>query len=599
MPSVTLVVLAALASTPLEDGWSWRKGDLHVQDGRVALPLIGWEPLAHGASLRRAMSDDVTLWLTHPLPATLEPDSALALSSVIGHFEVFVGSERVYQHPVGQGVEGRGMNGLAWHLIPIPPGSEGKSISLRVRSTYALAGIQGVPRLTTRAEWFETMVREDTPRFVIGAVLAVLAVLLFIALRGDDAAERRLAAAFGTYAACAALYVLFYTRLKQVLLPITPSWWLFLYTVALAVLPAAFFFITDAVFATRSKWMERMKRFQIWSGVVVVIGSALLWAGLELIDSPSAASPVGLVFFGMTTLHRIGLAVTSTASTVVMIRWSVGKGEASDVPKARILLAGVAFLFIAVWLNVITSTGLAGSANWVPVGMLGLTLAMATLAQRSWRESRERALNSERALNQRAMEKEAMLRDLHDGIGSVTTNIRMLAELGQRDEKRAVQSLATIAELSSEGISELRTFIQSLDENQVDWPSLSAELRRFGGQLIESQGMQFQLDAELAPSAPPPSGAVTLALLRIFREALTNVVKHAGAKEVRVRLQVNAKDLTLEVRDDGEAASSSGGGLDTGRGLRNMRARAEELGGQFRFERSQGGRVSIELPLVH
>jgi signal transduction histidine kinase len=544
------------------------------------------------------MSDDVTMWLKHPLPATLEPDSALALSSVIGHFEVFVGTQRIYQHPTGVGVEGRGMNGLAWHLVPLPPGAAGKDVSLRVRSTYALAGIQGVPRLTTRAEWYETMVREDTPRFVIGSVLAVLALLLFIALRGDDAAERRLATAFGSYAACAALYVLFYTRLKQVLLPITPAWWLFIYTVALALLPAAFFFVIDAVFATRSKWMQRMKRFQVWSGVVVVVASALLWAGLELIDSPSAASPVGLVFFGLTTLHRLGLAITSTASTVVLVRWALGRGEASDVPKARILVAGIAFLFVAVWLNVITSTGLAGSANWVPVGMLGLTLAMATLAQRSWRESRERALVSERALNQRAMEKEAMLRDLHDGIGSVTTNIRMLAELGQRDEKRAVQSLATIAELSSEGISELRTFIQSLDENEVDWTSLSAELRRFGGQLIESQGMQFQLDAELTPSAPPPTGAVTLALLRIFREALTNVVKHAAAKEVRVRLTVSAKGLSLEVSDDGEGGGAAGG-LDTGRGLRNMRARAEELGGQFRFERSQGTRVAVELPLVH
>lgn len=593
----TATLLAVLSATPLDDGWSWRKGDLAVSaDGHVTRSTSdGWEALAGGASLRRAATDDVTLWLRHPLPPELERDATLALSAVIGHFEVFVGDERVYQHPPGEGVEGRGMNGLSWHLVPIPEGSAGKDVLVRVRSTYALAGIQGVPLLTTRGEWFETLVREDTPRFVIGSVLAVLALLLLIALRGDD---RKLAAWFSSYALAAATYVLFYTRLKQVLLPISPPVWLFLYTLALAVLPAAYLFVVEALFVTRSVWLERMRRFQVWSGVVVVVTAAVLWAVLEFIDAPSAASPVGLIYFGITSAHRLGLLLTSTGVGVLLARWALGKGAPADVPRARIMLAGIGFLFVGVLINVVASTGLAGGPNLVPWGMLMLTLAMVTLAQRAWRESRERALVSEKALTQRAQEKEAMLRDLHDGIGSVTTNIRMLAELGQRDQQRAAQSLATIAELSSEGIAELRTFIQSLDENQVDWPLLSAELRRFGGQLIESQGMQFQLEAELSQSAPPPTGAVTLALLRIFREALTNVVKHSGAKEVRARLVVGAKLLSLEVVDDGEG-DQRGGGLDTGRGLRNMRARAEELGGQFQFIREQGTRVAVELPLVH
>lgn len=592
--TLTATILAVLSATSLDDGWSWRKGDLPVSaEGQVAFASDGWVVLPEGASLRRAARDDVTMWLKHALPQKLERDTMLALNSVIGHFEVFVGAERVYRFPPNQGVEGRGMNGLAWHLVPVPEGSEGKDLLVRVRSTYALAGIQGVPQLTTRGEWFETMVREDLPRFVIGMVLLVLSVLLLIALRGDD---RRLSAPFSIYAAAAATYVLFYTRLKQVVLPVPAPLWLLLYTVSLAVLPAAFLFVVDQLFVTRHPWMDRMRRFQVWSGVVLVAVSVLLWAVLELIDSPSAGSPVGLIHFGLTTAHRLGLLLTGTGAAVLIVRWSLGKGDPADVPRARILLGAIVVFFLAMVVNVVASTGLAGGPNYVPVAMLLMTMAMVTLAQRAWRESRERALSSERALTQRVREKEAMLRDLHDGIGSVTTNIRLLAELGQRDDKRASASLATIAELSSDGIAELRIFIQSLDENRVDWQMLTAELRRFGGQLIESQGMQFQLDSELNESAPPPTGAVTLALLRIFREALTNVVKHSGAKEVRAKLVVTARVLALEVVDDGEGELSAGG-LDTGRGLRNMRARAEELGGQFLFARERGARVAIELPL--
>ena len=125
---------------------------------------------------------------------------------------------------------------------------------------------------------------------------------------------------------------------------------------------------------------------------------------------------------------------------------------------------------------------------------------------------------------------------------------------------------------------------------------LASELRRFGGHLIESQGLAFRLETTVADGAPPPSGPVTLALLRIFREALTNVVKHAGAKEVEAVLVVKVGQLTLALRDDG-AGGGTGGGLDTGRGLRNMQARARELGGSVELRAGDGTTLWLELPL--
>jgi signal transduction histidine kinase len=66
-------------------------------------------------------------------------------------------------------------------------------------------------------------------------------------------------------------------------------------------------------------------------------------------------------------------------------------------------------------------------------------------------------------------EKEKILKDLHDGIGGLTSNINLLAELAQKnDDLQAVRnSLATISELSRESLSEIRSFIQSLDAKEL------------------------------------------------------------------------------------------------------------------------------------
>ena len=93
--------------------------------------------------------------------------------------------------------------------------------------------------------------------------------------------------------------------------------------------------------------------------------------------------------------------------------------------------------------------------------------------------------------------------------------------------------------------------------------------------------------------------AQSLALFRIFQEALTNVVRHAGAKYVDVDLVVTPEMLTLQVHDDGrgiEAGEISG--LHS-LGLLGMRERAQRLGGTFdiRGVPDDGTIVTVSIPV--
>lgn len=91
-----------------------------------------------------------------------------------------------------------------------------------------------------------------------------------------------------------------------------------------------------------------------------------------------------------------------------------------------------------------------------------------------------------------------------------------------------------------------------------------------------------------------PASILYLNLFRICKEAFANVIKHSGAKTVTVAVDIRPEKLLLTVSDDGVGLD---GRKKTGRGLWNMKARAEEMGGRVTVLSDRGTRVSLELPL--
>jgi len=193
------------------------------------------------------------------------------------------------------------------------------------------------------------------------------------------------------------------------------------------------------------------------------------------------------------------------------------------------------------------------------------------------------------------IEKEKILMDLHDGIGGITTNISILAELAQKTSSlpEIKKTISVISRLSREGISEIRGFMHSLDNTDLNWRTLSVELRNQGTNMVEPHAITFALETSIDETHEQPGSLLWVNLFKIYKEALTNVIKHSRARNVIAKLQIYQEKLLLLIEDDGVGL----GEVRHGRGLSNMRTRAEELGGSVTILSSSGTQVRVELPL--
>jgi PAS domain S-box-containing protein len=194
-------------------------------------------------------------------------------------------------------------------------------------------------------------------------------------------------------------------------------------------------------------------------------------------------------------------------------------------------------------------------------------------------------------------EKENILMDIHDGIGGITTNIGLLAEVAQKTpaSEDVKKRLSTISQLARDGSAEIRTLMFSLDNRDHTWQALVAELRSHGAKTFGPHGVAFEMSIDIEETAPRPGSLLFLHLFRIYREALMNVVKHAQATAVAATLRVDRDRLLLIVCDDGQGCNP-GSISGKGRGLNNMKVRAAALGGSITITSAQGTCVSLEIP---
>ncbi|HUJ17301.1 MAG TPA: AAA family ATPase [Nitrospirota bacterium] len=195
-------------------------------------------------------------------------------------------------------------------------------------------------------------------------------------------------------------------------------------------------------------------------------------------------------------------------------------------------------------------------------------------------------------------EKENILMDIHDGIGGITTNIGLLSEVARKALSRGdiKNSLDTISSLAREGTTEIRSLMFSLDSRDHSWRSLAAEMNSHGAKTFQPHAIAFEMITEIENTAAEPGGLLFLHLFRIYREALTNVIKHARATRVTVRLRVDQERLVLAVQDNGQGCDEAAI-VGKGRGVNNMKRRASELGGSVTITAAEGMCISLEIPL--
>ena len=208
-------------------------------------------------------------------------------------------------------------------------------------------------------------------------------------------------------------------------------------------------------------------------------------------------------------------------------------------------------------------------------------------AQRTRMYYKLKAANQEIEHLAKVAERERIARDLHDVLGHTLSVIILKSELAGKlidgDPERAKAEIGDVERTSRQALAEVRNTIRGYRTS-----SLEAELK-LAKATLETAGVRVKSESAEIRLTPTQQSVVAL----VVREAITNVVRHAGAHNCLLRLHPVNGHCRLEVHDDG-----CGGSPAEGNGLRGMRERVEALGGTLERDTKAGTRLCIEFPLA-
>jgi len=200
----------------------------------------------------------------------------------------------------------------------------------------------------------------------------------------------------------------------------------------------------------------------------------------------------------------------------------------------------------------------------------------------------ERLRESER-IKAEGQERQRIMQDMHDGLGSQLMSSLMLFERGAITNEQ-------VAQILRESIDDLRLAIDALAAEETDLGSALGNLRYRIEPRLRAAGIELAWDARNLPESIGLHPDAVLPILRIVQEALNNALKHSEARVARVTFDItrvgDADYLDIRVADNGRGMSTEG---TSGRGLLNMRNRALRIGAQLNIVSAPGSGTVVHL----
>jgi signal transduction histidine kinase/ligand-binding sensor domain-containing protein len=208
-----------------------------------------------------------------------------------------------------------------------------------------------------------------------------------------------------------------------------------------------------------------------------------------------------------------------------------------------------------------------------------------------------RALEQQAALDK---ERSRIAKDIHDDLGGSLTQIKLLFELTQRNRSAPDK----VDSLGQEGLAATRQIIKSMDE--IVWavnprndslPHLIDYLGQFAIEFLARADIRCRVDLPDRPVEWAVSPEARHNLFLAVKETLTNVIRHAGANEVWLRVTATEKILTVVIEDNGHGFDRKNT-AEFADGLNNITQRMTEIGGRTSIESAAktGTRVSLTFP---
>ena len=343
----------------------------------------------------------------------------------------------------------------------------------------------------------------------------------------------------------------------------TPYAWL-IYVVPFALTP-----LIDRRYATPGGWAL----FVAATALFLVLYFRGFWArGGELILIASAIAAMAISFWPLTV---------SAGALFIYAAAKLGTLEST-----RQGLIGVVTIALIVGVQAWVLQQVVWHALWPLVFTLivgGITVHYSQVGRSN---ARLRLAHDEIAHLAKVAERERIARDLHDLLGHTLSLVILKSELAtklaDRDPERAREEIRDVERIAREALAQVRSAVAGYRsggfENEI------AHARN----ALATAGVA--LETEITKTPLPPAHEAVLALA--LREAITNIVRHAGARHCRIVLHAANGQCRLTVSDDGR-----GGDASFGSGLSGMRERVEVLGGTMTRDGRSGTMLTVVMPL--
>jgi hypothetical protein len=187
-------------------------------------------------------------------------------------------------------------------------------------------------------------------------------------------------------------------------------------------------------------------------------------------------------------------------------------------------------------------------------------------------------------------------RDLHDEVGSNLGTIALLGQVLQKQPTPQMEEVSEIRRIATQTIESLRDIVWFLDPASDNLDELLLRMNQTARTMLHGIPFEFQRAGDPGPAKP--SLELRRNVVPAFKEILHNIVRHASATHIVILIELSSRQFLMRIKDNGVGFDEAT--VRVGNGLKNLRRRAAEIGGNLQIESrvGQGTTITLRSPIT-
>lgn len=305
-------------------------------------------------------------------------------------------------------------------------------------------------------------------------------------------------------------------------------------------------------------------------------GLVYMWVSFEMVLNIAMTLMFGYVYLSLFTAFFIG-NIRNTVGFYIMYGLHIGFTVLS-------IVAGY-FINLELFLS---------ETPFIIITVIGVVLLPFTLYSKNKQENLVGQLETAKERIAELIiheERQRIARDLHDTLGQKLSMIGLKSDLASRlvtkNPGQAIQEIRDIRHTASIALKEVRELVSHMRAVKLNEELIRVE------QILKAAQIEYEIIGDSESLNIPVLAENVLSMC--LKEAITNVVKHSGAKNCKIKIERNNNEVILTVLDNGKGLKQK---LNVGNGLKGMQERLEFINGSLTVESIKGVMLIIRVPLA-